>query len=179
MAMKQTIFFRYLDTVGDGSGTKDASANFGTPDYYFIKPPAATHYVVERLTITIQDTTATTALADRFGTSAAITNGLQILYTKGTPGGGTTSIITDITDGVNIKKNSDILRLSSVANTGSFTGAAEGAFVGEVDFTRATGGALVLDGDNGEALAVYMSDNLSAMAKIYYIAQGYSFAVGD
>ena len=55
-----TPLFRYLDTDGDGTGTKDASVDYsGSPETeLFIAPPSGKIYTINQMLISIVDTGA-------------------------------------------------------------------------------------------------------------------------
>ncbi|MHC4716619.1 MAG: hypothetical protein ACYS5V_06595 [Planctomycetota bacterium] len=94
---------RYLDTVGDGTGTKNAVGDYSgaSAEQFYIQCPAAggSNLVLTRMIIGIEDTTG--MKPELYGAAAALGNGIQV---KVIDADGTT-VISDLTDGVPIKTN--------------------------------------------------------------------------
>ena len=93
---------RYLDTNGDGTGTKDANGNYSvTPATFYIKPPLNEIYSITEFLIHVSDAQNFTITG--FGSIAALTNGINI-YAK------RNNIISiDVMDGIPIKTNPQLL----------------------------------------------------------------------
>jgi len=91
--------YRYLDTVGDGSGTKNANGNYsGGATKFLIAPPATDRYfVLHRVLITIEDAQGFDA-GDYGAIAGGLTNGVLVNWIKD----GTTH---DLTNGIPIKTN--------------------------------------------------------------------------
>lgn len=98
--MGHSPFFRFLDTDGDGTGTKVAIGNYsGGQDFKYVHPRGSNTIAdIHRLMVHIQDTSPLSA--DEYGGLAALTNGIQLLVTD-------VNDVTfrDLTDGVPIKSN--------------------------------------------------------------------------
>jgi hypothetical protein len=94
---------RYLDTVGDGSGTKNAVGDYSgaSAEQFYIQCPAAggSNLVLTRLIVGIEDTAG--MKPELYGAAAALGNGIQV---KIIDADGTT-VISDLTDGIAIKTN--------------------------------------------------------------------------
>lgn len=93
-------FFKFLDTVGDGTGTKIAIGDYsGGMDFKFVHPAAAVNDTeVHRLMIHIEDTSPFSA--NQYGGLSELTNGIQLLQCD--ENGAT---FRDLTDGLPIKSN--------------------------------------------------------------------------
>ena len=90
-----TAIFRFLDTVGDGTGTKEAAADFSvTADDFFIQPGVGQVFVLESLTVEIT--------GDKNSLTSPLTNGLtmQVLTSAD-------ALVLDLLDGETIQQNSD------------------------------------------------------------------------
>jgi hypothetical protein len=96
---KDQPFFAYLDTVGDGSGTKNAIGNYLSTAEEFLYTAYGQGVAVNRLIIMIEDGTG--IRAERYASLAqALTNGVTI-YTKDADG----NTMEDLTAGIPIKQN--------------------------------------------------------------------------
>ena len=59
-----TPLFRYLDTVGDGSGEKNANGDYSiAEEIFFLQPPPGRVYRITRLIVSIMDTSTATCRA--------------------------------------------------------------------------------------------------------------------
>jgi hypothetical protein len=69
---------RYADTVGDGSGIKNAIGDYSgeTPTIFKIAPSAGEIYVINRLIPFLRDTGGLDA--DKYGNNITLTNGIVI-----------------------------------------------------------------------------------------------------
>ena len=166
--------FRYLDTTGDGTGTKNAAVDHsGAAETYQLLPAASTVYRVTRLVIYLEDTAG--FVPDEYGnTGAALTNGVEIsIYDVDGA-----STVLDITNGVAIKTNAQLAMLcgNSVEfyQQGSPTNE---SLVAVLDFA-ATGSCLRLDGDAQEQLQVTLNDDFSGLVSHYFMAYGYTEDTG-
>ena len=74
------LLFRLADTVGDGSGTKQALGNYaGSPTVFKLTAQPGEHIAVHRM---IMEMVATSfANSDQYGTGAALTNGISMYVT--------------------------------------------------------------------------------------------------
>ncbi len=183
MATGDTILYRHLDSAGDGSGTKNLAGTDQTGNYFFIAPPTVTAYAIHRLVCFITDPTAATVLPHAWGTSAALTTGIQIMHMKGTSSSTPTAqatILTDITDNLLIKKNSDWQKLDAAdgPNAWSSGSGAASSISATIHFARSVDTGLILLGNNRESLAVLISDDLSDADECYFVAHGHSYPTG-
>lgn len=79
--MSRRPFFRFLDTIGDGSGTKDVSENYlATSEvFYFTHPSTApTQCFIERMLIHYR-TTANISAA-QYGHGSELVNGISVKH---------------------------------------------------------------------------------------------------
>ncbi len=174
MTLNQTVLSRYLDTSGDGSGTKNLRGNYATDTFAYVEPPANTVYVIKQLVVTIIDAGAWTSIT--YGNLNLLAgDGIQVVYTENSNG----TILTDLTAGTNVLANTNWNRLTGQHLTGQFVGAANDFMTWTLSFDTAFEPGLILDGDNDETLAVILSDNLGALVGHYFLAKGYSYTTGD
>ncbi len=159
--------FRYLDTVGDGSGSKNANGagySVGSPGIFKIQPPAGQVISLERMIVQIEDDGVPNA--EKYGALAALTNGIlvRIANDAGT--------IVELTDGLPIKSNSHWARLCYDV---SFTGFASGNDFVDVRWTFAKSGRPVVLGDTGdnERLEVVCQDALDGLIGHTFKVQGF------
>jgi len=162
-----TIFSRYLDTDGDGTGTKDSAVNHsGAKEEYKIVPPSGTRLAIARLIVSVAD--GANPSADVYGNLAgALTNGIDV-KTKNASGD-----LVDLCDGVPVKANSDWSRMCydmQVQNFGS------GDDIVQVRWTFAKSGrSVIVDGTAGEYFSVDINDNLAALSSQFFMVQGVTY----
>lgn len=157
-------FIRFADTVGDGSGTKNANGDYsGAPEEFFITPPSGQIYQIHRLILTIRDTGI--FRADRYGAlAAALTNG--ILVQKKSAAG----VLDDYTDGVPIQTNVDWSR--STYDVAYYDFSAGDNFLSCRWTFRHSGRPVQLR--SGERLAVVLNDNLTGLVQHFFSLQGHA-----
>lgn len=96
----EDLLFRYLDTSGDGSGTKNANGDYSSiaTDFKITTASNISSLLIQMLSIHIRDTAALSA--DEYGNIAALTNGVSVgIYN---PAG---SIVMDLMDNIPVKSN--------------------------------------------------------------------------
>ncbi|MFT5266642.1 MAG: hypothetical protein ACI88C_000063 [Acidimicrobiales bacterium] len=99
---------RYLDTVGNGTGTKNIVTGNTAGDEFFIAPPADTVYVITALDVYIAGSTSVTFDDEwLYGDQTALSAGLQLKVEEDSAYG---TEIVDLFDGLTVKKNRDWLR---------------------------------------------------------------------
>ena len=98
---QRRLLSRFLDTNGDGTGTKNANGNYsGAVEEFYIQPAADEVMQIARLLISIEDTTG--MQANEYGDlGSALGNGITIEEERN----GT--VVTDFTDGVPITTNAE------------------------------------------------------------------------
>lgn len=147
-------FWRFLDTNGDGSGTKNAvgSTYSTTPTTFYIQPPDNTVYDITRLIVTVEDTAVSDATLYGGG---LITNGITIRRVSG-------SDILTYTDGVTITTNTHWSRFCEVR-----------VVTTQLQAICEFGAMVQLSGDREEKLEVTLRDDLSGLTGHYFVVQGF------
>ena len=154
------IFSRTLDTVGDGSGIKNAKLVAATT--FKLKPPAGLAAEVGRVIIQIRDALAPNS--DKYG-NTVITNGITVKVTRGGV------VIRDLTDGIPILSNAGWGRVCYDVRESGFN--AGTAFVqARWTFKRFSKKGLILSSSADDALEVTCNDDLSGLVEHYFTAQG-------
>ena len=155
------IFSRTLDTVGDGSGTKNANQVAATT--FKLKPPAGLAMEVGRLIIQIRDNVAPNS--DNYGNISALTNGIDVKVTRNG------ELLRDLTDGLPVKSNADWGRVCYDIRESIFS--AGTAFVqARWTFKRFSNRGLILSSSSDDALEVTCNDDLSGLVEHYFTGQG-------
>jgi len=153
---------RYLDTTGDGTGTKDMSAAAAT---YKLTPPAGTMYILDEIRIVGWDDQVAAGVT--FMGITALTNGCK-LEIRSQPSLSDAVVIQDLTDGLPIKSNGD---LACLGNTVLFNQGAESL----VQCSIKGFAPYRLEGSRGESLVFQVQDNLSTVTKLYVTALGRAY----
>lgn len=102
---------RFLDTVGDGSGSKNMNVAANT---FRLKPPDGTIFLVERLLLSGWDNAI--ASGGTFIGTAALTTGCKFEIRE-KPGDSPEVVIQDLVDGVLITNNGDLATLGKLSIT--------------------------------------------------------------
>ena len=153
--------FRFLDTAGDGTGTKNAIGDYSTPDEFFFSYPKDVE--IERMVIHISDTAMT---QDQYGDLTALSTGYSVSVIDSAG-----ATVLDLTDGVPIKKNADFGRYCYDVNHQSWGTTPTNEFVqARWTFSKA-GHPLYLAA--GSKLSITFSDNLTGLIEHYFMIQGY------
>jgi len=158
--------FRFLDTVGDGSGTKNATGDYSSGQEEFLIAPAAGEvFVLEQMTISIYDQGS--LAPNTYYVGNGLTNGIQV---KVKDAG---ADLLDLTDLVAVKTISDWSNLGARLFEHKNWSSAPTDHVSILwDFAE-RGYPIVLDGDAGQYLAVELDDDLSGLLEHYFFVQGY------
>lgn len=143
------ILARLLDTVGDGSGTKDMA---GAANVYFIQPPAGEIYLIRNIVLTISDDAGFDA--DGWGGLAALANGCKFEIRR-KEGASPAVVVRDLTDGVVLKEHAQLGRYGSL----SLAVDAGGGCVVQAMFEYLP--VIRLDGDRKEQLVFQVQDSLA------------------
>jgi len=156
--MARTRVRRFLDTTGDGTGTKNAGVNgSSTPVIHRIRPAAGETIYLSDLFVSF--TAAAQLVADGYGDLAALTNGIKVEVVSVNSAGDVT-VEEDLLDGLTIKSHDHW-----------------GRYLGE----NSGGHPLIIRGvsdvpDGYRELRVTIQDDLSTMDEHYFLARGYSEA---
>lgn len=159
----QNLLFRYLDTDGDGTGTKNAIGDYSSAatDFY-IQPPAGKIYTIERMLVYIQDTGAFDA--EKYGNAVTLTNGVSVSLTTSAD-----VEILDLVDQIPIKTNSGWARQCFDVQVNSW-GTGDETLIGRWTFSK-TGSPLVLT--DQKKFKVTLNDSFAALVAHYFQVQGF------
>jgi hypothetical protein len=164
------ILTRFLDTNGDGTGTKNANADYsGTGgDIFYIQPPAGTVYRLYRMIVHYEDTQGMTA-TEYGNLGSALGVGIIVRVQDGS------GTISNLTDGIPITTNADWSRFCYDAQLSVWVSSgAPTNDVAQVRWTFAKAGTTIrLDGDQSERLEVVLNDNFAGLIDHYFHVQGY------
>lgn len=155
--------YRYADTNGDGTGTKNAIGNYSvTPQRFNLTPPAGEVFRVERMLISVSD--SGTFDADKYGNGIALTNGVTVEKRDAN------GQIIDYCDGVPVVNNTGWAQLcydKTIHSEGV------GAEIMTIRWTFSKGGAPVtLIGDQGEFLSILLNDDFTGLISHYFFLHG-------
>jgi len=161
--MRTKHLSRYLDTAGNGTGTKNAIGNYaGAVEEFYIEPAAGEKYEIARLIVTIEDTGGGTA--QEYGNiGVALTNGIEVILENEY---GTT--MSDLTDGVPVKTNGDWSRLCYDVN---WIDKGSGNDYITVRWTFAKSGDTI-SLEAGQRLTVQLNDSFVGLITHYFLVQG-------
>ena len=157
-----TPFRRYLDTNGDGTGTKSAIGDYsGAPEEFFIQPPTDDVFALSMLLPSIGD-------AGKFGSSdygamSMLTNGILVQKTDSVG-----NVLEDLTDQVPIRCNGHWL-----ANAGHATRDEDPAAADNwATVSWSLGGRLPLVLRHEERFVVKLNDNFSGLTAHWFKIEG-------
>ena len=155
--------FRYLDTDGDGGGTKNANGDYSSAAEDFkIIPPSDEHWYLARMIVSIVDTGSHDS--GKYGNNITLSNGITVALKNSSD-----VTINDITDGVPIMKNSDWGRLAGVDVNPMSWGSGDDQTIVRFTFEK-SGEPLELK--DGNYLAVTLNDDLSGLVEHYFMVHG-------
>jgi hypothetical protein len=157
------IFSRFLDSIGDGSGTKSFIGNSSGSEARIV-PSAGQVLVVQRLLVHIED--AGPFNADNYGGLAGAlgTGHLIKIYRAG-------AAHTDLTDGVEIQANADWGKYCFDVTNQNF-GAGNDFLQARWTFSK-SGRPITLNGDNDDSLRVLLQDDFTGLVDHSFMVQGY------
>lgn len=162
---QKTIFSRYLDANGNGTGNKDFSADYSSAaEIAYIQPGASEVFRVARMIVGIEDTSGFSA-AEYGNLGGGLTNGVTV---RKQSDGGT---LIDLTDGLPVKTNASWGMLCYDVDLKTW-GVGDELLVVRWTFAKA-GQYLRLDGSNNERLEVVLNDDFSGLVAHTFMVQGY------
>ena len=163
MKLAAQAIYRYLDTNGDGTGTKNANGNYASvaDEFYFQAKHACT---IERMLIHIEDTTGMQQ-QDYGNIAGGLTNGYS-LVAKDKAG----VTIMDLMNGVVVKNNGAIGRTCYDVELKTW-GAGNEALQARWRFSAA-GQPIFLP--QGHRLSITFNDDLTGLLEHYFMLQGYN-----
>jgi hypothetical protein len=153
----RSTLWRFLDTNGDGTGTKNANGDYSTPDIFYLQPPDGSVYNITRLIVTIEDSLVVSSTT--YGAISALTNGVAVRRVSG-------SATVTYTEELSITTNLAWGRFCELSQTNVSGTGNQLRAVCEFEGLR-------LNGDRDEKLEVYLSDNFTGLDGHYFEAQGY------
>lgn len=158
--------FRYLDTVGDGSGDTSGVGDFASaPRTLLIKP--ASHQIFELHRMMVKVTDSGILNADKYGTDIVLTNGIHIHHDSDMDGR-----IVDFTDLYPVKTNADWSSLCYDVLPIDY-GVGNGDRYLSVRWTLAKAGApTILIGARGDYFAINLSDSFLGLVSHTFVVQG-------
>jgi hypothetical protein len=161
---KKRPLFRFLDTLGNGLGVKDATGNYASTDtsFYIQTTDPGERYIIHRCMSYIEDSGGSPSLAT-YGGLTALTDGIlcRVVYRDGS--------IHDLTDGMAIQSNSEWARVCYDLTVATFPAGNNYAHA-RWTFTR-SGWPIVLN--PFDRLEFVMRDNLTAYVQHSFLIQGY------
>ncbi len=165
----QTPITRWLDTDGDGTGTKVATGDYSSSaQIFYIAPPANQTYRLITMTVFICDDGAYQGA--KYGAANALTNGI---VSRVRNSGG--DVLANLTDGLPVKSNSEWSAL--YGNVQRFNWSQEENGGGDalaIRFNfRECGIPIELSGNNGEKLEMVLNDDFSALDDHRFYVVGY------
>lgn len=155
--------YQYLDTNGDGTGTKQATGNYASTPTTFKFTGTAKRTYLNRMIVYLED--SGNFSTENYGAGlAALTNGIEVLLydSAGTE-------VDDLTGGIAIKSNGGWAR---VCHDVSYIEFGAGDNVLSVRWTFANSGKPLLLPRGGE-LRVALSDDCSGFVEHTFMVQGW------
>lgn len=157
-----TYFSRFLDTVGDGSGDKDAIGDYSAAATDFLIAPQEPDETIKVARVIVQIADTGTVDAGSYGNGIALTNGIRLLLLDGA------NIQTDYMDGFPVLTNGTWARVSYDVAATAF-GAGENYVSVRWTFTKG-GSAITLR--QGQSLAMRLNDDFSNLNSHTFCVQG-------
>ena len=158
------IFSRYLDTAGDGSGTKNANGDYSSAEeIFYIAPESGETFEVARMIVSVYDTSV--MQTQEYGNlAAALGNGVTVRLSNAD------GVVADLTDGIPITTNAEWGALCYDVSLKSW-GSGNELLVVRWTFEKA-GKPIRLDGNLGEKFEIVLNDDLRGLLSHYFIVQG-------
>lgn len=156
--------FRFLDTNGDGTGTKDAIGDYSSAEeIFFYQPPINSLIQISRLVIFMED--ATGMRWDRYGSLAGgLTNGIVVRISDDH------GVLLDFTDGLPIKTNGH-WRRSAFDGTISARGGGNDVFASRWSFFKSGEPVTLRCNHLHQRIEVVLNDNFTGLVSQTFQAQ--------
>ncbi len=160
------LLSRYLDTDGDGTGTKNAVGGTytATPEEFYIQAQGGDRLSIARMIISIEDGSG--VKPELYGAGAALTVGITVKVLSSTG-----AVIMDLTDGVPIKTNALWGSLCYDVDSKSWGNTPTDELV-VVRWTFSKSGRPIILED-GQKLVVLLSDDMDHLINHYFLVQGF------
>ncbi len=157
----QYSIYRYLDTNGDGTGTKSAIGNYASPTDFYFEAQRVTE--LHRILISVEDTQG--MQAEEYGNlGAALSNGYVIEAKDASD-----NVLQDYCDGVAVTTNANLGRICYDLDLKSW-GAGNELLLARFTFTR-SGNPVILSA--GQKLVVTLNDDFTGLLSHYFMLQGF------
>jgi len=161
MNRKEAIF-QLLDTVGDGSGTKNANGDYSTTPASFKLKHSVGRASIERMIVMIEDEGVVDS--GKYGNGLTLVNGVRV-YLKNASG----EVIEEYTT-FPIKSNGDWAGHCHDLTRHAWGGGNE---IESIRWTFSKSGQpILIDFYLGEYLEVYLNDDFSGLVSHYFNVQG-------
>lgn len=156
--------YRFLDTNGNGTGTKNAVGDYSVAaEEFHIQPPVSLRYSLYRMIVCIEDTAG--MRAEYYGDLAsALTNGIKVSVDDGAA-----TELCDLTDGDPVKSNAGWGRHCFDVDVKTW-GAGNELLLVRWTFSKA-GAPVFLQ--EGHRLIVTLNDDLTGLVSHNFMVQGY------
>ena len=168
-----TNFTHVLDTVGDGTGSKNANGNYAsTPGTFILKPPADRVFGVNEMLVLIRDTVIK---SDGYGAiTGGLTNGVSVHVVNDH------EILEDLTNGMPVKTTAGWAAFCEKVGAPEWDpGSAPKFFGGRWDFvTGREQNPIILRGNahnssrNNERLVIILNDDLTGLIDHFFVCKG-------
>lgn len=156
-------FHRYLDTNGDGTGTKNAIGDYSSAEeIFYLQPPTGIVYRVARILVGIEDAALDW---DFYGGMTALTNGVVLRISDDS------GVITDLTDGVPVKKNANWGENCFDAELKEAPGAGNDFFQARWSYWK-SGQVLRLEGTANERIEAVLNDSFTGLVNHTFKVEG-------
>jgi len=157
---------RTLDTVGNGSGTKNAIGDYsgGGLETFFIAPPATQTFLITRFLPQVVDAGSFDAAS--WGNGITLANGVKVAVVRGS----TDEI--DLTDANTLKTNADWGRVCFDVFVSTW-GVGNEYLHARWSFFKGGVPGLYLHGAHSDKLVVTLNDDMSDLVAQYFAVQGH------
>ncbi len=155
---------RFMDTVGDGTGEKNAIGDYSSAEQiFFIQPSDIGTLRITRLMISIED--AGPIDAGAYGNGIDLVNGIQLQVRDNS------GVLNDLTDGVPIFTNAHWGRYTYDIKESSF-GMGANYVLARWSFIK-SGITIRLQGVENERLTMVLNDDFSGLVSHRFLVQGF------
>ena len=158
------MLVRILDTIGDGTGIKNANGDYsGGATRFLIKPAVGEVFIIARMLGHIVD--GGSFDSGSYGNGITLTNGIKVGYSCG-------SKTIDLMDGLSVITNVDWAGVCYDIDRSNF-GSGDEYLDFRWTFSK-SGTWIELNGNNGDELWIELEDNFEGLKGHYFTVQGYS-----
>jgi hypothetical protein len=159
----ENAIYRYLDTNGNGTGTKSVTGDYsGAEEEFYIQPPNDEVYVIERMLVFVRDDGVWST--EKYGATTSVSTGISIEVRTSTD-----TTLLDLTDGIPIKTNGGWGRLCFDSDVKSI-GSGDSMLLVRWTFGKSGRPVTLLE---GERLAVVLNDDFQTLVDHTFQVQGY------